>query len=153
MERVTAQAQSLISARPRSPVRTESAPALIRIFFSAMMALMLGILNPALCVLHCTISEDQTYRQAKPGAVRFVCHLHGAAATQPDAQTGMHDRQTTMPRAFYEGVVTLPVLIVALVLISLLPPHIQLHRYGDAPQPPIPPPKSLHLCPSCALSR
>jgi len=118
-----------------------------------MMALMLGILNPALCVLHCTISEDQTYRQAKPGAVRFVCHLHGAAASQPDAQTGMHDRQTTMPRAFYEGAITLLVLIVALVLISLLPPHIQLHRYGDAPQPPIPPPKSLHLCPSCALSR
>jgi hypothetical protein len=153
MERVTAQAQGLISARPHDPVRTEPAPALIRTLFPAIMALMLGIFNPALCMLHCTITEDQTYRQAPFGTVRFVCHLHGAAATQPDAQTGMHDRQTTMPRAFYEGAITLLVLIVALVLISLLPPHIQLHRYGDAPQPPIPPPKSLHLCPSCALSR
>jgi hypothetical protein len=151
MERVTAQAQGLISAGPREPVRT--APVLIRPFFPAIMALMLGVLNPALCMLHCALTEDQTYHQALSGAVRFVCHLHGASDTHPNAQTGMHDRQTMMPRAFYEGVVTLLVLIVALVLISLLPPHIQLHRYGDAPQPPIPPPKSLHLCPSCALSR
>jgi len=153
MERVTAQAQGLISARLRNPVRTESAPALIRIFFSAMMALMLGVLNPALCMLHCAITENQTYRQAPFGVVRFVCHLHKASDTHPNAQTGMHDRQTMMPRAFYEGVVTLLVLIVALVLIALLPPHIQLHRYGDAPQPPIPPPKSRHHCPSGTLSR
>lgn len=153
MEGVTVQAQGLISARPRDLVRTESAPAPLRILFPAIIALILGILNPALCILHCTISEDQTYRQVSPGTVHFVCHLYGAAATQPDVQTDMHDQQTTMPRAFYEGVITPLVLIIALALISLLPLHTQLHCYGDAPQPPIPPPKSLHHCLSCALSR
>lgn len=153
MERGTAQAHGSISARFPDPVRMQSLPALLRICCSAMMALMLGVLNPALCILHCTIIGDQTYRHAPSGAVRFVCHLHGAVDVHPDNQTGMHDRQPKMPRAVYEGVITLLMPVVALMLISALLPHIQPHRHGNAPQPPVPPPKSLYHSPSCASLR
>lgn len=153
MECGTAQAHGSISARFPDPVRMQSLPTLLRICCSAMMALVLGVLNPALCILHCTITEDQTYRQAPSGTVRFVCHLHGAADAHPDNQTGMHDRQPMMPRAVYEGVITWLMLVVALMLISALLPHLRPHRYGDTPQPPVPPPKLLHHSPSCALSR
>ncbi|MGQ9549344.1 MAG: hypothetical protein ACUVSY_13780 [Roseiflexus sp.] len=143
--------QGSIGTRLRDPVRMQ--PALRHIVFPVVMALMLGIFNPALCILHCTIAEAQAYRQTPSGALRFICHFYGASDTQSDTQTGMHNRQTIPPRAFYEGVILLITLIVTLLMISLLPLPACLPRYGNAPQPPIPPPKSLHHCPSCALLR
>lgn len=120
-----------------------------------MLALLLGVLNPALCLLHCyvghnshTIAQPPRHSQAQPGH-------HGPSAAADDGSVGHQDNETQVstgqkacndlvPRAAYELVPVLPALsmaIIAIIARALLP--LWRAPYTTPFRPPTPPPQIL----------
>ncbi len=115
---------------------------------SVLAALVLGVLNPLFCVLHCSMIDTVMHRHAPSGSVRFVCHLSGISHAATAEQAHIPGQHSTAPRAVYDGVLMLLAMCIAFViLIARLTPTDRWRWNGESPAPPLPPPKLRHLLP------
>lgn len=127
------------------------APTPQRLGLSVLAALMLGVLNPLFCVLHCAMIDAMAHRYAPSERAIFVCHLSGASHTSTTEQEHIPVQHSTAPRAVYDGVLMLLTLCATFALLAtrLTPPARQCWN-GESPTPLLPPPKSCHLLPAQA---
>ncbi len=144
MERVLANINDCRPARLRLALTPQ------RLDLSVLVALMLGVLNPLFCVLHCSIIDAVAHQYAHSGSMRFVCHLSSEAHTSTAEGEQVPVQHSTTPRAVYDGVLMLLALCATFALLTtrLTPPDRQRWN-GESPAPPLPPPKSWHLLPAC----
>jgi hypothetical protein len=119
-----------------------------------LLALLLGVLNPALCVLHCALLHPAAPATlaAAPGHAHHGHAHHGHANATPASGSSMglctlagHAEHAPLtPRASYEGTpvaLGLALLILVLVAQTLAPPSHP--RLAQRPQPLTPPPQPL----------
>lgn len=142
MTATTPQIHALVEA-----IRVSLARALRRALY-LLLALTIGLLNPALCVLTCYLHQGAHATQGR--TLAHTHHEHQVAAEEPThphpgcSTDGAHQPAPPTPRAAYDGV-PLP-LGVALIALTLLPLTLQiLWRPHPAPphRPPTPPPQAL----------
>ena len=118
---------------------------------SVLLVCIIALLNPLLCLIHCTILFVPDYGFAH-APVRFVCELHLEEATPQHVSPTLDTPSTPlqpMPRAVYESAMTVSVGLLTLVLTG------RLHRSRlcspdcITSQPPAPPPKAHCTAPTC----
>ncbi len=107
---------------------------LLQRIVASLVALMLAVLNPASCLIHCAVMDA---RQEAAQLAFFLCD-HG----EPSVGYSAEMPPTQLPRAFYELLPSLAIfapLTLVLMLVLMLRPALQpaLLRY----QPPTPPPR------------
>ncbi|ABU57077.1 hypothetical protein [Roseiflexus castenholzii] len=138
--------RTLANINDRRPARRASI--LRQRFVSALAALLLGILNPLFCVLHCSLIDAEAHRYAPVGSMRFVCHLSNASHASAADQGHAPVQHSTAPRAVYDVVLMLLAMGVMFVpLTARLTPPARQRRNRESPAPPLPPPKLWHLLP------
>lgn len=114
-----------------------------------VMALLLGMVNPLFCVVHCAVTDALAHQDASPGSARFVCHLIGGSPSSAADQGHIPDQDPAAPRAVYDGVLILTVVCVALLLITArLTLFVGQRWCNESLAPPLPPPKSWRLLPA-----
>lgn len=115
------------------------------------MALLLGMLNPLFCVVHCAVTDAAARQDTSVGSAQFVCHLIGAFPSSAADQGRFPDQNPAAPRAVYDGVLIVAVLCMALLLVTArLTPSARPRWRGEATAPPLPPPKPLPFLPAGA---
>lgn len=119
-----------------------------RLGLSVLAALLLGVLNPLFCVLHCSVIDTVAHQYAPPASVRFVCHLSSEPHASTPGQEHVPGQHSTGPRAVHDGVLMLLVLCSTFVLLAARLTLPDKRRWnGESPAPPLPPPKAWHLLP------
>lgn len=101
--------------------------------------LALAILNPALCILHCSLAHEHDSRLVGDQR-QFLCDLENPVGT---ALSAPFSAVWSSPRAVYEALPTIPVLLTIIVVVV-----IRLRAAAiDAPSvlriPAFPPPKPM----------
>ncbi len=113
----------------------------------ARMALLLfctiAVLNPLLCVLHCSIvyQRDASFANAP---LRFICDLHIAYSDAEPVATSLQlpvIPTPSIPVAVYEGYLMLAFLMAVLAIAHRLVQTEEACTYSLSLPPPTPPPK------------
>jgi hypothetical protein len=145
MRSVTARTQTI---HEQVETLTVAIGAWLRYAPCVLLALLLGVLNPALCVLHCALLHSPLVAQGSSLTRAHHSHDGNAGSSGHDrgicATTGLPETAQLMPRAGYE-LMPVALALAALVLAALTPlPGAPRRRLvAQFPQPLTPPPKTL----------
>jgi len=111
-----------------------------------LLVLLIGVLNPTLCLLHCAITHRLEAAQGTS-----IAHQHhsqhadtGSAHSLAACAAGLPDTDHLIPRAVYElALVGLVLVGQALAAVARTPRAPWRLRTAHPPQPPTPPPQLL----------
>jgi len=118
---------------------------------TAFIALMLAVLNPLACLIHCAamdlMSQSHAQHTMRAGGYTYVCGMPWLP-TQPQAAAAPARLQIptpaldTLPRAVYESILTTSYAVgLFLLLVAFLRSHATLFCSSYAP-PPFTPPRT-----------
>lgn len=100
------------------------------------LAVLLAVLNPLLCVVHCQLHAAAALQQAR---ALFICMHPDDRPAAPDTDSPV---PLPLPRAAYEGVLTLMMLGGAIIVLPRrIFPRALLCRSQTCRRPPLPPPR------------